>query len=272
MKERGKKKKKWLLGKSILITGGSQGLGRALAIDYAREGCKILAIVGRNLDALRKVEEEISHVSPETETLTISADLSVTQDLERIVAVTLSKSLGNLDVLVNNASSLGATPLPLLADFTDEDFVKVLQTNLIAPFVLTKKFLPSLIESMGSVINVTSDASRNAYPSWGGYGASKAALDMMTRIWAAELNELGVRVNSVDPGDMNTALHRAAEPDLDPKLWADPADVTGVFVYLASDESAGVTGKRLLAQSREWRAQFLSPHRLTIRNRARRHE
>src|SRR5579884_1227889 len=247
MKERGKKKKKRLLGKSILITGGSQGLGRALAIDYAREGCKILAIVGRNLDALRKVEEEISHVSPETETLTISADLSVTQDLERIVAVTLSKSLGNLDVLVNNASSLGATPLPLLADFTDEDFVKVLQTNLIAPFVLTKKFLPSLIESMGSVINVTSDASRNAYPSWGGYGASKAALDMMTRIWAAE-------------------------PDLDPKLWADPADVTGVFVYLASDESAGVTGKRLLAQSREWRAQFLSPHRLTIRNRARRHE
>ncbi len=228
--------------------------------------------MGRNLDALRKVEEEISHVSPETETLTISADLAVPQDLERIVAVTLSKTLGNLDVLVNNASSLGATPLPLLADFTDGDFVKVLQTNLIAPFVLTKKFLPSLIESMGSVINVTSDASRNAYPRWGGYGASKAALDMMTRIWAAELNELGVRVNSVDPGDMNTALHRAAEPDLDPKLWADPADVTDVFVYLASDESAGVTGKRLLAQSREWMAQFLSPHRLTIRNRARRHE
>jgi NAD(P)-dependent dehydrogenase (short-subunit alcohol dehydrogenase family) len=271
MKERGRRRKR-LLGKSILITGGSQGLGRALAIDYAREGCKILAIVGRNLDALRKVEEEISHVSPETETLTISADLAVPQDLERIVGVTLSKTLGNLDVLVNNASSLGATPLPLLADFTDEDFVKVLQTNLIAPFVLTKKFLPSLIESMGSVINVTSDASRNAYPRWGGYGASKAALDMMTRIWAAELKELGVRVNSVDPGEMNTALHRAAEPDLDPKLWADPADVTDIFVYLASGESAGVTGKRLLAQSGEWMAQFLSPHRLTIRNRARRHE
>jgi NAD(P)-dependent dehydrogenase (short-subunit alcohol dehydrogenase family) len=108
--------------------------------------------------------------------------------------------------------------------------------------------LPAMIERGGSIINVTSDAGRAGYPGWGAYGISKFGLEGMSETWAAELAGTGVRVNWVDPGSMNTRMHRDAEPDEDPRDWADPADVTGVFLYLASDESVGVSGRRFRAQ------------------------
>jgi NAD(P)-dependent dehydrogenase (short-subunit alcohol dehydrogenase family) len=123
---------------------------------------------------------------------------------------------------------------------------------LLAPFLLIKKVLPAMVEGGGSIINVTSDAGQTGYPGWGAYGISKFGLEGMSQTWAAELEGSNVRVNWVDPGEMNTAMHRAAEPEEDPDQWASPADVTDVFIYLASDESRDINGQRFQAQEDNW--------------------
>ena len=277
-----------LQGKYVLITGASQGLGKQLALDYAKEGAKGIAIVARDETALKEVSDyvisrrhRINHTSnnvvlavaadlsrpgevervmeqvrteltakqSQTKILTITADLSKPEDIERVVATTLNEFNGCLDVLVNNASTIGVSPMPYLLDYPLEDFRKVIDTNLIAPFLLIKKILPAMSNNGGSIINVTSDAGITGYPGWGAYGISKFGIEGMSQTWAAELENTGVRLNWVDPGDMNTAMHRAAEPDADPKQWADPADVTEVFIYLASDESKQVHGQRFEAQA-----------------------
>ena len=270
-----------LQGKYVLITGASQGLGKQLALDYAREGAAGIAIVARGEAALKDVRDcitkntssnnvvlavaadlsrsgEVERVMEQvrsqlmakqspTKILTITADLSKPEDIERVVATTLNEFNGRLDVLVNNASTIGASPMPYLLDYPLEDFRNVIETNLIAPFLLIKKALPAMSNNGGSIINVTSDAGVTGYPGWGAYGISKFGIEGMSQTWAAELEGTGVRLNWVDPGDMNTAMHRAAEPDADPKQWANPADVTEVFIYLASDESKQVHGQRFEA-------------------------
>jgi NAD(P)-dependent dehydrogenase (short-subunit alcohol dehydrogenase family) len=237
-----------LAGKYALITGASRGLGRQLAITFAREGAAGLALVARTATALREVGDRVREAGPGARVVAIAADLGREEDVERAVATALHEFGGRLDVLVNNASALGPAPLPYLLDYPLEDFRDVLDTNLVAPFLLIKKALPAMVENGGSVINVTSDAGVVGYPGWGAYGISKFGIEGMSQTWAAELQGSKVRLNWVDPGSMNTAMHRAAEPDEDPSQWADPADVTGVFVYLASDESAGVHGRRFEAQ------------------------
>jgi len=241
-----------LAGKNILITGASQGLGRAMALRFAREGAAGLSIVARHVDELNKVREEIRQIARKIDIVAIEADVSKPRDIERIVATTLAQFKGRLDVLVNNASTIGPSPMPNLLDYPVEDFRVVLDTNLIGPFLLIKNALPAMIECGGSIINVTSDAGQVGYPGWGAYGISKFGLEGMSQTWASELEDSGVRVNWVDPGNMNTAMHRAAEPDEDPGEWASPADVTDVFIFLASDESKGVTGKRFQAQE-DWK-------------------
>lgn len=243
-----------LVGKDILITGASQGLGREMALRFAREGAAGLSIVARHVDELNKVREEIRQIAPKIGIVTIEADVSKPHDIERIIATTLAQFKGHLDVLVNNASTIGPSPMPNLLDYPVEDFREVIDTNLIGPFLLIKTVLPAMIERGGSIINVTSDAGQVGYPGWGAYGISKFGLEGMSQTWASELEDSGVRVNWVDPGNMNTAMHRAAEPEEDPKEWANPADVTDVFVFLASDESKGVTGKRFQAQE-DWKVQ-----------------
>ena len=241
-----------LIEKRALITGATRGLGRQLAIDFAREGATRLALVGRDARALNEVKDTIQQISPGTHVLAIGADLAMEEDIERTVALTLTAFGGQLDVLINNASTLGRTPMPYLLDYPLEDFRETLAVNLIAPFLLIKKVLPAMIECGGAIINVTSDAGVVGYPGWGAYGISKFGLEGLSQTWAAELEDAGVRVNWVDPGNMNTQMHRAAEPDEDPSQWADPADVTGVFVFLASDASRGVNGRRFLAQEENW--------------------
>jgi NAD(P)-dependent dehydrogenase (short-subunit alcohol dehydrogenase family) len=241
-----------LAGKYVLITGASRGLGRQLALDFAREGAAGLTLVARDAAALHEVAEAVREVVPQARVMAIAADLAREGDVERAVATALHEFAGRLDVLVNNASALGPAPLPYLLDYPLEDFRAVLDTNLIAPFLLIKKVLPAMVEHGGSIINVTSDAGVVGYPGWGAYGISKFGIEGMSQTWAAELQGSKVRLNWVDPGSMNTAMHRAAEPDEDPAQWADPADVTEVFIYLASDESRTIHGQRFEAQEPGW--------------------
>ena len=244
-----------LAGKNILITGASQGLGREMALRFAREGAAALSLVARHPDKLNVVRDDVLKIAPKIDIVAIEADVSKPRDIERIAATTLARFKGQLDVLVNNASTIGPSPMPFLLDYPVEDFREVLDTNLIGPFLLIKNALPAMIERGGSIINVTSDAGQVGYPRWGAYGISKFGLEGMSQTWASELQETGVRINWVDPGSMNTAMHRAAEPEEDPSEWANPADVTDVFVFLGSDESKGLTGKRFQAQE-NWKAEL----------------
>src|SRR3981081_2293248 len=243
---------KMLFDQFALVTGASQGLGREIALSYARNGVRGLALVARGLDALKQLKSEINEIAPSVQVTIIQADLGLAADVERTAAVALDACHGRLDILVNNASTLGPVPMPYLLDYPVQDFLQVLNVNLVAPFLLIQNLLAAMIDQGGSIINVTSDAGRVGYPGWGAYGIGKFGLEGLSQTWAAELAETPVRVNWVDPGNMNTAMHRDAEPTEDPHTCADPAAVTDIFVFLASTASQAVRGQRLEAQS-NWR-------------------
>ena len=234
--------------KFALITGASQGLGRELALAFARAGVRGLALAARNSKRLEQLQVDIAQEAPNLPVVLLSADLGSASDCARVAGVTVDASGGRLDILVNNASTLGALPMPYLLDYPPDDFQQTLNVNLVAPFLLIQNLLGAMIENGGSIINVTSDAGRVGYPGWGAYGISKFGLEGLSQTWAAELAETPVRVNWVDPGNLNTAMHRDAEPNEDPSQWADPADVTDIFIFLASDASANVRGQRFEAQ------------------------
>jgi NAD(P)-dependent dehydrogenase (short-subunit alcohol dehydrogenase family) len=230
-----------------LVTGASRGLGRAVALEFARHGAS-LVINSRSASASGLAETERQLKALGAQSLSVLADVSQRLDIERLAGEALAR-FGHVDVLVNNASALGPTPMPYLIDYPIDDFQSVLQTNVVGPFMLTRALVGQMLtRGSGSIINISSDAGVVGYPTWGAYGVSKAALDHLTRTWAAELNGSGVRINSVDPGDMDTAMKRASEPEGDASQWARPESVTPVFVYLASPESSGVNGQRLSAQ------------------------
>jgi len=236
-----------LRDKIILITGASRGLGRALAVEFARQGASVV-INSRAASAADLAETEQRLRALNAPVLSVLADVSQRADVERLAGEALAR-FGRVDVLVNNASALGPTPMPYLVDTPIEEFEIVMRTNVTGPFMLTRALVGQMLaRGAGSIINVTSDAGIVGYATWGAYGASKAALDQLTRVWAAELKGTGVRVNNVDPGDMDTAMKRASEPDGDASQWAKPETVTPVFVYLALDESATVSGQRIVAQ------------------------
>jgi NAD(P)-dependent dehydrogenase (short-subunit alcohol dehydrogenase family) len=196
----------------VAITGGTAGLGLALVGEFHRRGAAI-AFVARGRERLELVAREIPG------THGIIGDLARKEDIHP-VALQITGRLGGLDVLVNNASSLGPVPLALLADTECEQLELALATNLMGPFRLTRALLGALSASArqgrGAIIlNITGDAAINPYPLWGAYGASKAALLHLSRIWDAELAGEGVRVLALDPGDMDTELHAIALPDSD---------------------------------------------------------
>ena len=230
--------------KVALITGASRGLGRALAMAFAREGAA-LALCARGQEALEQVAGEVAALGAPV--LAVPADVRSARDLERLVALTLDR-YQQVDILVNNASELGPTPLPYLADYPPAAFDDVLQVNLVAPFRLTQALIGSmLLRDRGVIINVTSDAALTGYPGWGAYAVSKAGLEGLTRTWAAELAQTGVRIYAVDPGDMDTDMHRAAIPNADPSELARPDDVARAFVRLVTTGTADLAGRRLEA-------------------------
>lgn len=235
---------KRLTGRVALVTGASQGLGRALALVLAGEGAE-LSVCARRQAALEAVAAEARGLGATV--LTVAADLRSTRDIERVVALTLDR-FGRVDVLINNASELGPTPLPYLVDYPPAAFEDVLQVNLVAPFRLTQAILGGmLMRGQGVVLNVTSDVAAHGYPGWGAYAVSKSALEGMTQTWAAELAGTGVRIHAVDPGDMDTAMHRAAVPDADPRDLSRPEDSAAAILGLILDGDA--RGWRIEARS-----------------------
>lgn len=155
--------------------------------------------------------------------------------------------IGPIEVLVHNASTLGPTPLRLLMDSECEDLLHTLEVNLVGPFRLTKALVGHMaLVGRGLVLHVSSDAAVQAYPRWGGYGVSKAALDHLSRTWAAELAEAGVRVLAVDPGEMNTAMHHAALPEVDRSVLLDPAQVAERLVKLIEAPARWPSGGRVV--------------------------
>jgi NAD(P)-dependent dehydrogenase (short-subunit alcohol dehydrogenase family) len=201
------------------VTGGTSGLGLALVRELTRRGAHV-AFVARTPERVQQIAHEHPH------THGIVGDVARKEDIYPI-ALQIMGELDGLDVLVNNASSLGPTPLRLLADTDCEDFERALAANLLGPFRLTKALLGALSasarEGRGAVVvNVSSDAAVNAYPTWGAYGASKAALRHMSAIWNEELAAEGVRFLSLDPGDTDTPLHALAVPDADPTTLKQP--------------------------------------------------
>jgi NAD(P)-dependent dehydrogenase (short-subunit alcohol dehydrogenase family) len=233
--------------KVVMITGASKGLGRALTLAFAKEGAR-LAICSRSQESLRIVKERAEKLGALV--LAVTADISKSRDVERFIAMT-EEAFGQIDVLINNASILGPSPIPMLLDYPEEDFAEVLQVNAVSPFLVTRRVIPGMLErNEGSIINVTSEAGHTGYAGWGAYGISKFAVEGLTQTWADELSETNVRVNMVDPGEMDTDMHQLAVPNCDYPL-AKPEDVVDIFLYLASEKSKGINGQRFEAQSEE---------------------
>ena len=216
--------------RTALITGASRGLGRALAVELARRGWNLI-IDGRDAARLRAVRDELARI---THVAAIAGD--VNDAAHRRELAVLARGHAGLHAVINNAGTLGPSPLPQLLDIDDVDLLDVLRTNVVAPIALLRAVRGSL-ESGARIINVTSDAAVNAYAGWGAYGASKAALEQLSRVLAAELSATrpDLRVYSVDPGDMRTDMHQAAFPGEDISDRPEPETRVAGFVRLLEE-------------------------------------
>ncbi|WP_079479174.1 SDR family NAD(P)-dependent oxidoreductase [Halobacillus salinus] len=232
-----------------IITGASKGLGRALALAFAKEGYA-LGICARGEEKLEDVASELEELGGEV--VAVRADVTESSDVERFVSI-VEDRFGRIDVLINNASKFGPGPT-LLADYPTDAFRDVIETNIMNPFLVTKRVLPGMLaQKQGSIINVTSEVGKYGVAEWGAYSVSKFGVEGLSAIWADEHEGSGVRVNVVDPGEMDTVMHDTALPDCDYEL-ADPADVVDVFLYLATSKD---NGERFEAQSFDAKGAFV---------------
>jgi len=215
-----------------VITGASKGLGREIARQFAHRGAR-LVLVARGETALRDLGDELSR---STEVLALAADVG--EEAEEIARSALDR-FGRVDVLINNASEIGPSPMPSLDAYPWDALLRVFRINAVAPLHLIQLLLPQMrARREGVIINVTSDAGVAAYAGWGGYGASKAALEHLSRVLASELEGSGIRIYVVDPGDMNTEMHRQAEPGVDLSHLPGPEVPAPAFVHLVEEETA----------------------------------
>ena len=224
-----------------MVTGASAGLGYALAELLARNGVDLVLVARREppLSAAARTLERHTNV------VAVAADVS--ERAEDIVAAGIAR-FGKIDILINNASELGPSPLPSLADLSWQSLERILRVNVTAALHLTQLVLPGMRErGSGTIVNISSDAGVNAYPGWGGYGASKAALEHLSRTLAVELDGTGIRVLTIDPGDMDTQMHRDAEPGVDLSHLPKPEAVAPAIIGLIEDET--IAGGRFEAQS-----------------------
>jgi NAD(P)-dependent dehydrogenase (short-subunit alcohol dehydrogenase family) len=229
-------------GTAAVVTGAGRGLGAALSRALAREGARVV-LVARGHDEVERVAAGIRAAGGEAHALV--GDVGAKEAIHRLAGAAAAL-VGAVDLLVHNASTLGPTPLRLLLDTECEDLERVLAVNLVGPFRLAKALVGSMaVRGGGLVLQMSSDAAVAAYPGWGAYGVSKAALDHLGRIWAAELEGTGVRFLTVDPGEMDTAMHAEAMPDADRARLAAPAAVAERILELIRAAETIVSGARL---------------------------
>ncbi len=234
-----------LTGKVALVTGGSRGIGKAIASAYAREGAKVF-ISARGRKDLEATVEEIRGAGGDAEWQV--ADLSKAREVKRLVREVV-RSCGTIHVLVNNASLLG--PRETLARYPLAAWEEVVRVNLTGLFVITKEVLGVMIpREEGTIINVSSGVGRVGRARWGAYSASKFGVEGFTQILAEEVKKGNIRVNAVNPGGTRTEMRAEAYPDEDLMTLPHPDEITQVFVYLATGESEGVTGKSF--DARDW--------------------
>ena len=224
-----------LAGKRLVVTGGTSGLGLALVRAAHRRGARV-GFVARTTSRVNAVAHELP------DSVGVVGDVADKTAIHRI-ALQLTGRLGGVDVLINNASSLGPVPLAPLADTECEELELALTTNVVGPFRLTRALLGALAASARAgvhpvVLNVSSDAALQPYPGWGAYGTSKAALRHLSAIWDQELRDLGIRVLSIDPGDMDTPLHALAVPDADPATLKRPETAAAELLDVVARELA----------------------------------
>lgn len=213
-----------------IVTGASRGLGLALTAQLLDEEWSVI-VNARNGDELRQATETLG-----VRVTAIPGDVSDPEHRQQVVSA--AEDLGGLDLLVNNASLLGPSPQPVLADYPLDIVRDVFEVNLIAPLALIQESLPLLQKSSGAVINITSDAAVEGYEGWGGYGSSKAALEQLSNIFAAEHPDLSVYW--VDPGDMNTRMHQEAFPGEDISDRPPPEDsVPGLMRLILERPDSG---------------------------------
>ncbi|MCX6142578.1 MAG: SDR family NAD(P)-dependent oxidoreductase [Ignavibacteriales bacterium] len=239
-----------LEGKRVVITGGSKGLGRALASRFAEEGAR-LALCARSFDELNRLALELSLRG--SQCIVSACDITDATQVSQFADLVLA-DFGAVDVLINNASLRG--PRADILEWTRLTWDRVIDVNVNGLFSVTRAFLPSMVgQHAGSIINVSSSVGSVGKRRWGAYATSKFALEGFTQVLADEVRAAGIRVNSVDPGAMDTDMRHAAYPDEDRSKLKSPSEVTGVFVYLASDASRGTTGQCLNAE------EFAKTHR-----------
>jgi NAD(P)-dependent dehydrogenase (short-subunit alcohol dehydrogenase family) len=236
---------KKLLGKVVLISGGSRGIGRAMAQAFTQAGGQVF-ICGRNRSDVDSALNEIGSRGGVIDGAV--GDIAQIADVERIVQAAVRR-FGTIDVLVNNASVLG--PRTTIADYPVSAWREVIDVNLNGLFLMTHQVLPIMLaRQRGSIINLTSGVGRVGKARWGAYAVSKAGLEGFTQVLADELKETAIRVNSVNPAATRTRMRAMAYPAEDPATLPAPEDVVPVFLYLASDDSVSVTGQSLNA--RDW--------------------
>ncbi len=229
-----------------IVTGASRGLGLVIARVLAMGGCR-LVIGGRDRGALEAASADLSRHAPAV--LPVAGD--VTESGVRAALIEAAMTLGGLDVLVNNASELGGIG-PLQA-FDVPRFGRLFPVNVGAPMVLTQLALPLLTERRGLIVNITSDAAAAAYPGWGPYGATKAALELLTRTLAGELKDRGVSAVLVDPGDMRTRMHQEAFPGEDISDRPLPEVTIPFWNWLFDQDPQTIRGERFAAQQEDAR-------------------
>jgi NAD(P)-dependent dehydrogenase (short-subunit alcohol dehydrogenase family) len=232
-----------LSGKVALVTGASKGLGRAISLAYAREGASIIGC-SRNAADLREVESELSAI---TSSYLLPADVSKPDDVKTLVDEALAR-FHRIDVLVNNASILG--PRIEIVEYPDDAWREVMDVNLFGAYLVSKRVSQVMKnQKSGSIINVSSSVGRRGRARWGAYAVSKSGLEGLTQVLADELKPFNIRVNSVHPGAMATQMRHEAYPEEDQSKLKKPEETLDVYLYLASDESAGKTGGQYDAQS-----------------------
>ena len=229
-----------------LVTGASRGLGLVIARVLATRGYR-LVIGGRDRDALATAAAELSRHAP----VVVPVPGDITDAEVRANLIGAARRLGGLDVLVNNASELG--PIGPLSTFDVPRFGRLFPVNVGAPMVLVQLALPLLTERQGLIVNITSDAATSAYPGWGPYGATKAALELLTRTLAVELREHGVSSVLVDPGDMRTRMHQEAFPGQDISDRPLPEITVPFWNWLFDQDPGAVGGERFAAQHEDAR-------------------